>query len=124
MTIANKSAAVQRMSNCAGFCYSGSIIVDSTTTSGNVSFNVQYADAIGNSGAAITGTTDSTTINVDMTLPTLSNIFLFSNNTYTTGALSGNRITVLFTASEALMTGSLSGLIAGKAASLQRMSCG
>lgn len=122
--IANKSTSTIRMTGCPGFCYSGSIVVDDTTTTGNVAFEILYQDTIGNTWTAISSTTDGSSVYIDSSVPTISNIFIFSNNTYTTGAKSGDRITLLFTASEQLMTGSLSGLIAGKWANLQRMSCG
>ncbi len=82
-----------------------------------ITFNVTFRDASGNSGTAVTATTDASSVRFDRTLPQLSPVHIESDNADITLSRSGDRITVTFTASEALL-GTPTVFIAGSAAAV------
>ena len=69
---------------------------------GAVPFTINYTDIAGNAGLAVTAVTDGSSVTFDRTLPALSSISIASNNSVSTQAKVGDKITLTFTGSEPL----------------------
>lgn len=80
----------------------------STDTEGIIPFSIQFKDAAGDTMPTVTATTDSKTVTLDKTLPTLTTVNIASNNATTTLAKTGNTVTLNFTASENISVTSIS----------------
>ena len=73
-------------------------------TDGTVGYTIDFKDAGDNSGTTVTTVTDSTTVTVDKTAPTLSPVSITSSNSNTGFAIPGNTVTLTFTANEEIDT--------------------
>jgi hypothetical protein len=73
-------------------------------TDGTVGYTIDFKDAGDNSGTTVTTVTDSTTVTVDKTAPTLSPVSITSSNSNTEFAIPGNTVTLTFTANEEIDT--------------------
>ncbi len=111
VTIAGQTAAVQRD---IGFYYLATHIVTAETPEGVVEFEVlyQYRDDV--KTIPITTTTDSSTVTVDSTIPTLEAVTIESDNHNTSFAKVGDTVTVAITANKDLQTPTVT--IAGQTA--------
>ena len=98
ITIAGEVATV---TNTSGNTWQGTITAGANTTEGVAAINVSFADLAGNTGT-ITSTTDASTVTIDRTNPTLSNVHIQSDYTNTSIATVGSNVTVSFTANEAI----------------------
>ncbi len=110
VTIAGQAATVSG----SGDTYSATYTVVAGTPEGVVGINIAYADEAGNAGLPVTTITDSSTVTVDRTVPTLATVTIKSDNDNPTLAIEGDIITVSITASENLQTPTVT--IAGQTA--------
>ena len=67
-------------------------------------FSITATDVAGNAAAAVTATTNASSVTVDRTAPSLSPVVVASNNASPAKARQGDTVTVSFTASEAIQT--------------------
>ncbi len=102
VTIASQSATV---TSTGVKSYNASFTMTDSQSDGTVNFSISFTDAAGNSGIAVTSTTDSSSVTFDKTAPTLSPISISSNNANSTIATIGDQITILLTANESLLSG-------------------
>ena len=77
--IAGRSATVAAVGGSATD-YTASITTNSTDTQGNVAVSIAFSDLAGNAGDAVTATTNSSSVNYDRAVPTLSAVTVTSNN--------------------------------------------
>ncbi|SJZ63166.1 FG-GAP-like repeat-containing protein [Sediminibacterium ginsengisoli] len=110
VTIAGAAASV---TNTSGNNWTATYTMAGGNTAGAVTFNIAFGDAAGNSGTAVTATTNSSSVVFDETAPTLTAVAITSSNTNTVFAKAGDVITLSFTASESIQAPTLS--IAGHA---------
>ena len=96
--------------------------VASGDTEGAVSFAIAFNDISGNAGTTVTAVTNSSSVNFDKTLPTLTNVGLTSSNPTDTLAIVNDVITVTFTAIESVGTKVVTFLSAGVAIDPSRVS--
>ncbi|MEQ9305737.1 MAG: Ig-like domain-containing protein, partial [Marinoscillum sp.] len=68
--------------------------VDGGDTEGAVTFTITFTDDAGNVGNAVTSTTNSSSVEVDLTDAVLTTVSLYSDNTYTDHASSGDVVTI------------------------------
>jgi hypothetical protein len=73
-----------------------------TDTEGAVTFNIAFSDLNGNTGTAVSATTNSSGVLFDRTIPTLSTVTISTNNSNTSLAKQGNTITLNFTSGETI----------------------
>ncbi|MDB2561857.1 BspA family leucine-rich repeat surface protein, partial [Amylibacter sp.] len=92
--------------NTSGNTWTAAYTVNASDTSGAVTFSIAFADTVGNSGTAVTATSNSTSVtaSLDTTAPTLSSVSIVTNNAITSVANDGDVVTLTFTASEAIST--------------------
>lgn len=102
--------------NSSGNNWTAAYTMASTDAEGMVAFNIGFSDVAGNTGTAVTATTNSSSVVFDKTIPVLNTVTIISSNTDVTKAKPGDVITVSFTATETLQTPSVS--IAGHAANV------
>ncbi len=100
-TIAGQSAAVI---STGGNSYNASFTMTDSQSDGTVSFSINFIDAAGNSGIAVTSTTDSSSVTFDKSAPTLSVVSISSNNANSTIATIGDQINISLTANESLLS--------------------
>jgi gliding motility-associated-like protein len=93
--------------NTSGNAWTASYTMTGTDTEGNIPFSIAFNDLSGNAGTTVTATTNSSSILFDRTVPTLSPVVIVSNNSNTTRAKTGDRITLNFTADEIVQTPSI-----------------
>ncbi|MDP6206521.1 MAG: hypothetical protein QF457_12015, partial [SAR324 cluster bacterium] len=76
---------------------------------GNASFSIEVLDLAGNKGSPVTATDDNTSVVLDTTIPTLSDISLVSNNANDSQAFAkpGDNITLSFNSSEPIQIPSI-----------------
>ena len=91
-------------SNSSGNAWTASINVTSSSAEGAVPFSITYSDLAGNAGAGVAATTDGSSVTVDRTAPALSAVSISSTNASSAFATVGDVITLSFTASETLVT--------------------
>ena len=113
-TIRGQAAAV---TNVGGLNYTATYTMLITDTEGLVPFTIDFADAAGDAGTQVTGTTNATSVTFDRTAATLPTVSIASNNANTALAKTGNLVTVSFTASETLL-GLSTATIRGQAATV------
>ena len=95
------ASAVTADANSGNTVWSATKTIVSADTDGLVSFDIAYSDLATNNGDRITGTTDSTGVTIDATIPTLDPVTITSDNANdTTTAVLGDTITLSFTSSE------------------------
>jgi len=71
------------------------------TDDGQINFEINYSDLAGNPAASVTVATDSSVITMDGTLPELTEINLYTNNTYDKSlAVKGDSVFLRFISSE------------------------
>jgi gliding motility-associated-like protein len=116
-TIAGNTATV---SNLSGNNWKAVYTMASGDASGVISFSVSFSDLAGNVATSVTTTTNSSSVNYDKTLPTLSTVVIASNNANATLAKTGDVVTINFTSSESILTPSVT--IAGNAATVSNVS--
>jgi len=90
--------------NSAGNNWTAILSINSSHTQGAMTFTIDYTDLAGNAGNQGNSTTDSSSVTVDNTLPTLSLVKIFSNNTNSTYAKVGDNVSINFTTSETIGT--------------------
>ena len=92
--------------NTSGNTWTAAYTVNASDTSGAVTFSIAFTDTVGNSGTAVTATSDSTSVtaSLDTTAPTLSSVSIVTNNAITSVANDGDVVTLTLTASEAIST--------------------
>lgn len=73
----------------AGAVWSGAYITNGTEADGPIPFTISFEDVFGNAGDQVTGTTNSSLVNFDKTLPAITNI--------TSGQLFTGDVTPIFT---------------------------
>ena len=101
--IAGRSATVAAVGGSATN-YTASITTNSTDTQGNVAISIAFSDLAGNSGDAVTATTNSSSVIYDRAVPTLSAVTVTSNNDNSAYAKEGDIVTLSFTSSENLQS--------------------
>jgi len=69
---------------------------------GLIPFKINYNDLAGNSGAEVSGTTNSSTVTFDNLAPTLLGVSVVSDNTPNTSARTGSNITIQFNSTESI----------------------
>ncbi len=119
VTIAGKTATVSAVGTSTSQ-YTASYTMTSAEAEGAVPFSVAFKDAIGNTGAAVTATTDNSSVVFDRTAPVLNSVTIASNNADAAKAKVGDVVTVSFTANEAIRTPNVT--IAGNAATVTAIS--
>lgn len=98
-----------------GFCYRFSATVDNNYTNGNISFQIDLFDLVGNQHSAISTTSDSSTVNIDNQRVNIIGLDMYSDHVYSSDvAISGNIVSIFLQTEEQLRTGSLSIIIAGQ----------
>lgn len=93
--------------NTSANAWAASYTMTGTDAQGTVSFSIAFNDITGNAGTTVTGTTNNSLVVFDRTIPMLSPVSILSGNSNIAKARTGDRITVNFTASEALLTPTL-----------------
>ncbi|MDC0122023.1 Ig-like domain-containing protein, partial [Amylibacter sp.] len=90
--------------NTSGNTWTAAYTVNASDTSGSVTFSIAFADTVGNSGTAVTATSDSTSVtaSLDTTAPTLSSVSIVTNNAITSVANDGDVVTLTLTANEVI----------------------
>ena len=108
VTFQSGSAAITDTSvtyaNTSGNTWTAAYTVNASDTSGAVTFSIAFTDTVGNSGTAVTATSDSTSVtaSLDTTAPTLSSVSIVTNNAITSVANDGDVVTLTLTANEAI----------------------
>jgi hypothetical protein len=106
VSIAGHAVAVN---SAGGNSYTASYTMVSGDTEGEVAFSISgFQDAAGNTGTTVTATTDASSVTFDKTAPILSPVTIASNNANTAYAKLGDKVTLLFTSSEAIQTPAVS----------------
>jgi gliding motility-associated-like protein len=100
-TISGNTATI---SNMGGNNWTASYTMVTGDAGGAVSFSVLFTDITGNTGVAVTATTDNSAIRFDKTIPLLSTVTIASNNTNTALSKPADIVTVSFTSNEAVFT--------------------
>ncbi len=105
-TIAGKTATVTP--GCSGSSctsYTASITVSDTDPEGVANFTIDFEDRAGNSGTQVTATTNTSSVTIDNTAPTVPVVSIASNNGRdTTLAKTNDTITLTFTVADNLST--------------------
>ncbi|OYW80932.1 MAG: hypothetical protein B7Z27_02905, partial [Sphingobacteriia bacterium 32-37-4] len=101
VSIAGKTVTANSLGNNN---YSATYQLTNSDTEGMVSFTIEFKDLAGNTGAAVSATTDSKTVTFDRAAPTLSALTFTSNNINTAIAKEGDIVSLNFTSSEAVKT--------------------
>ncbi|RWX01385.1 MBG domain-containing protein [Flavobacterium cerinum] len=91
-------------SPAGGNSYIATYILTGTEPEGTVAFNIAFTDLTGNTGTAVTATTNSSSVFYYKTIPTLSAVAIASNNLTISKAKAGDLITLNFTASVTITT--------------------
>lgn len=84
--------------------YSASYQLTNTDSEGVVPFTIQFKDLAGNTGTAVSTTTDAKTVTFDRTAPIVPTLTFTSNNTNNSIAKEGDVVTLNFTSSEGIKT--------------------
>ncbi len=102
VTIRGNTASV---TNTTGNNWTAVYTMTAADESGIIPFTISApVDAAGNTGIAVTATTNGSSVVYDKIVPSLTSVSIASNNTNTSLAKTGNIITVSFTASETINT--------------------
>ncbi|MCC5876725.1 MAG: SUMF1/EgtB/PvdO family nonheme iron enzyme [Candidatus Sumerlaeia bacterium] len=113
VTIAGNTASVSG----SGSSYTATYVVQASDDEGSVSFSIDgYDDAAGNAGSAVSATTDSSSVTIDTTAPTLDTVTIASDNANSSLAKEGDTITVSISASKTISEPTVT--IAGNAATV------
>lgn len=91
-----------------GSGYTATIVATNSDPEGALAISIAFADLAGNTGTTVTTTSDSSSVTLDRTAPTLSPVALASNNATPSVAKSGDVVTLTFTASETIGTPTVS----------------
>jgi gliding motility-associated-like protein len=94
--------------NITGNVWTGSYTMTGTDAAGNIPFSISFVDRAGNSGTSVTASTNSSSVLFDKTIPVLTVVGILSDNPNARHARTGNRITLNFTASEGILSPTLS----------------
>ena len=90
------------------FYWTATFDLASGDTEGAVAFTIDFSDTAGNTGTQVTLTTDSSSVTLDKTAPTLTSVSINSNNATSIGtdetATVGDTVTISFTADETIQT--------------------
>ncbi len=90
--------------NITGNAWTASYTMTGTDAEGGIPFSIAFTDQAGNAGISVTGTTDNSKVVYDITNPVLSVVSIGSNNAISSVANPGNTVAITFTASEAVLT--------------------
>lgn len=96
------------VANLSGNTWTASASVSAGTAQGQASFSIAAVDLAGNIANAVTATTDGSSVAVDKNKPTLTSVGIASANASPTVAKQGDKLTLSFTAIEAIQTPSVS----------------
>jgi large repetitive protein len=97
------------VNSAGGNSYTASYTMVSGDAEGVVTFSISgFKDAADNTGTTVTATTDASSVTFDKTAPILSPVTIASNNANTAYAKLGDKVTLLFTSSEAIQTPAVS----------------
>jgi hypothetical protein len=94
--------------NTSGNAWTAAYTMTGTDTEGIVPFSIAFNDVAGNAGTTVSATTNSSAVVFDRTVPTLSTVTIVSNNTNTGSAITGNTVTLNFTAAEIIQSPTVS----------------
>ncbi len=90
------------------FYWTATFDLASGDAEGTVVFTIDFSDTSGNTGTQVTSTTDSSSVTLDKTAPTLTSVSIDSNNATSIGtdetATRGDTVTLSFTADETIQT--------------------
>ena len=92
------------VANPRGNNWTATATVGAGTEEGVAAFSISVTDLVGNTASAVTATTNSSSVTVDKTLPSLTTVTIASDNANTARAKLANTVTLSFTASEAIQT--------------------
>jgi gliding motility-associated-like protein len=98
VTVAGNAAAITNTGNNWKATYT----LVNADAEGVVAFAISFSDVVGNTGATIFSTTNSSKVTFDKTPPTLSTVSIRSNNSDTTLAKVANNIVLSFITSETI----------------------
>ncbi len=90
--------------NVSANIWSASYTMTGSDAAGTVPFSIAFADLVGNAGTNVSGTTNSSAVLFDRTVPSLSTVTVVSNHTDAGKAKTGNMVTLNFTANESITT--------------------
>jgi hypothetical protein len=96
--------AVVTATNVSGTVWTATKAVTAGMPDGLVTFSITATDLAGNSGMAVTATTNASSVTVDRAAPVLQFVSIASNNANAARAKAGDTVTVTFTANEAVRT--------------------
>jgi gliding motility-associated-like protein len=113
VTIAGHSVSA---STTGGNNWTATYTMLSADPSGNISFNIPFNDVAGNAGAAMSATTNSSSVTFDKTAPVFTSVNITSNNANPSLAKTGDLITLSFTSGETINSPTVT--IAGSAAAI------
>jgi gliding motility-associated-like protein len=111
VTMVGQTASV---TNTGGNTWTASYTITSSNADGPITFNIVFADVTGNQGIAVTTTTNSSSVLLDKTPPSLTSVSITSNNINNTKAKTGDIVTISFISNEDILTPTAT--IAGNAA--------
>ncbi|KPJ87378.1 MAG: hypothetical protein AMS17_08715, partial [Spirochaetes bacterium DG_61] len=94
--------AADSVVSVGGNSYEATRVMQSGDTEGVVGFSIDFTDAVGNAGAQVSATTDSSSVSFDRTIPLLTSVSISSNNVNPAVAIAGNTVTIIFTSNETL----------------------
>ena len=122
MTDGDGNAMANSVTTSEGSNNAWTCVIDTADDDGDgaITFSIAFSDDAGNAGTAVTSTTDSSSVTIDNTHPTLSNIALTTSNSNSGFAKSGDTLTLTITVSETV-TG-LACTIAGDSATMGAVS--
>jgi len=116
VTIAGKTALVSPATSGSTTEFTATYTLKENDPQGPIGFNISFKDESGNSGAAVTATTDNSQVIFDKTAPALTSVSIASNNPDHTKAKAGDAVTINLTADEPIQ--GLQVTIAGKTATV------
>lgn len=117
---ASIAGRVATVTNTGGLNYTATLTINGTEPQGVAAISINYVDAVGNAGSATNANiTNASSVTLDFTAPTLNPLSISSNNANPALAISGNTVTVSFTADDVLVAPSAT--IGGAAASISNV---
>jgi hypothetical protein len=95
------------VANPSGNKWTATATIVEGTVEGSVAFSISSSDLAGNATSVVTATTDSSSVTVDKTLPTLTTVTIASDNANTARAKLADTVTLSFTSNEMIQTPSV-----------------
>jgi gliding motility-associated-like protein len=90
--------------NSGGNNWSAAYTMAGADAEGVVTFSIPFIDLAHNAGATVTGTTNSSSVRFDKTIPLLPAVIIASNNVNTALAKVGDVVAISFTSNETIFT--------------------